>query len=67
MSGVKLDDHPDSPRKLQELSRHQMIQKLYIDILHDMAVCQIEGWDQMEYIHMLQELLNSFTDKGGKE
>lgn len=67
MSGVKLDNHPDSKRKQQELARRQMMQKLHLDILHDKAVCQAEGWDRMEYIRMLQELLNSFTDKGGKE
>ena len=45
---------------LQKLARHQMIIHLYRDILADMAVCNIEGWDKTEYIKELRELLNSF-------
>lgn len=45
---------------LQKLARHQMITLLYRDILQDMAVCYIEGWDKTEYIRELQDLLNSF-------
>lgn len=45
---------------LQKLARHQMIIHLYRDILADMAVCDIEGWDKTEYIKELRELLNSF-------
>jgi len=63
MSGVTLDGHPDTPRKLQELARHKMIVKLYADILADMRVCEIEGWDRMEYIRMLQDMLNSIGRK----
>lgn len=44
---------------LQQLARHQMITLLYRDILQDMAVCEIEGWDKTEYISELQCLLNS--------
>lgn len=44
---------------LQRLARHQMITLLYRDILQDIAVCEIEGWDKTEYISELQCLLNS--------
>lgn len=30
---------------------------------NDMMACQLEGWDQMEYIRDLQDLLNSFKVK----
>lgn len=63
---VILDEHPDTPKKMQELARHQMISRLYADILTDMQICEVEGWDKMEYIRMLQELINSFTDKESK-
>lgn len=61
MSGIVLNRIDDSPKKLNELARHQMIVKLYADILRDMQVCEIEGWDRLEYIRMLQERLDSFT------
>lgn len=54
---------PDERYKMQRLARHQMRCKLLADIQVDMTVCQLEGWDQMEYIRDLQELLNSFTNK----
>lgn len=38
----------------------QMILKLETDILHDMQVCEVEGWDKTEYIRMLYEVLNHF-------
>lgn len=63
---VILDGHQDTPKKMQELARHQMILRLYADILTDMQICDVEGWDKMEYIRMLQELINSFTDKESK-
>lgn len=36
-----------------------MITKLYADILMDINICDIEGWDKMEYINEFRELLNS--------
>ena len=45
---------------LQKLARHQMITHLYRDILVDIAVCDVEGWDKTEYIKELRDLLNSF-------
>lgn len=50
----------DERRKLNELARHQLIRRLYADILIDMQICKLEGWDTMGFIHQLQELLNSF-------
>ena len=45
---------------LNELARHQLIHKLYADILMDMQICKQEGWDPMGFIRQLRELLNSF-------
>ena len=50
-------------RKLQELARHQMIQRLYTDILTDMQICEIEGWDKLEYLRQLQEVINGFFER----
>ena len=57
----KLSDlTPDERYKIQKLARHQMRCKLLADIQADMVACQLEGWDQTEYIRELQELLNGF-------
>lgn len=60
----KLSDlTPDERYTMQKLARHQMRLKLLADIQADMAACELEGWDQTEYIRELQELLNSFQVK----
>lgn len=41
--------------------RHMMIEKLYKEILFDMKVCEIEGWDQMEYIRMIRKAVNEIA------
>lgn len=66
MNAIVLDDNPQTPYKLQQLARLKMITKLETDILADMTVCEIEGWDKLEYINQLKELINSFG-KGGTE
>ena len=66
MRGVVLDNNHETPRRLQELARHKMITRLYADILHDIAVCELEGWDKTEYIKMLQSALNRFQIKEDK-
>lgn len=60
----KLSDlTPDERYTMQKLARHQMRCKLLADIQSDMVACELEGWDQTEYIRELQELLNSFQVK----
>ena len=54
---IPLDAPEDVRRAVQNEARHMMILKLEADILQDMMVCKIEGWDKTEYIRMLQELL----------
>ena len=44
---------------LNRLAREQMKLKLLADIRRDLIVCEIEGWDKMEYINELNELVNS--------
>lgn len=40
---------------LQRAAREEMIQKLLADILIDMNICEIEGWDKYEYIRRLKK------------
>lgn len=53
----------ETARAFNNLARHQMIKKIYSDILCDMTVCEIEGWDRLEYIKQLQDVLNHFKIK----
>lgn len=62
MSGVMLVGE-EAPRKLQELARHRFIEKMYAEILIDMQICEIEGWDRMEFINQLRDALKF----GGKD
>ena len=39
------------------LVRHQTIERLQKDILFDIRVCQIEGWNPREYIRMIRDML----------
>ena len=52
MSGAGTGFFPDTKEtryRLQELARHRMIASLYADILLDLHVCEIEGFDKTEY------------------
>lgn len=60
--GVVFEGGEQTRCKAQELARHQMIVKLEADILFDMQVCDIEGWDKTEYLKMLKELIDSFVE-----
>lgn len=64
MSIVLDPDTSETRYQMQRLARHQAITKLYADILMDMQICEIEGWDKMEYINELRELLDTL---GGKQ
>ena len=61
MSGIVLTpDTPETRKALQDKARHDFILKMYQEIRIDMEVCKIEGWDKMEFIRMLFEVLNHF-------
>lgn len=57
---ILIPDTEDTRYQLQRKARLEMIVKLENDILMDMQVCKVEGWDKTEYIRQLQELLNGF-------
>ncbi len=44
--------------QFNKLARLRTITKLESDILFDLRVCQIEGWDCREYIRMIREMLD---------
>lgn len=63
MSGTKFIG--EVSRNLNVLAREQMKTKLLTDILVDMEICQLEGWDVTEYIAEIIDMLKKHTNKGG--
>ena len=59
MNGGVIIPDKDTARALNDLARHTAIVRILNDIRMDMEICEIEGWDKMEYINMLKQLLNS--------
>ena len=45
-------------RKIQELARHQFMNRMYAELLFDMQVCKMEGWDVFEYPRMLRDAIS---------
>ena len=44
--------------QFNKLARFQTITKLEQDILFDLKICEIEGWNCREYIRMIRAMLN---------
>ena len=59
----KADLDIETKRAMQLVAREEMKHRIYADILADMMVCDIEGWDKMEYIRELQDMFNDLTQK----
>lgn len=57
---------PKESKAVQDLARHQMIEKLLQDILVDLVVCKLEGWDPFEYIRLLREAIPVPPDEKAK-
>lgn len=45
----------ETRKALNDLARHRMIHRLLADIRIDLEICEMEGWDKMEYIQTLQK------------
>ena len=44
-------------KHLQDMCRHDFINKMYAELLTDMTICELEHWDQLEFPRMLKEAL----------
>ena len=62
-----IPDTQESRKTFNDLARHQFIRKMYGEILADMQVCEIEGWDKMEFINLLFDCLDHFRQAYRKE
>lgn len=50
-------------RRLNQLAREELKQKLLQDILFDIQVCKIENWEYKEYLYELRELIESIINE----
>ena len=62
-SKTMITEDEDTRIALNALARHQTIYNLYRDILIDMMVCEIEGWDKKEYLNQLKSVIEHFERK----
>ena len=62
-SRTMITEDEDTRIALNVLSRHQTIYNLYKDILIDMMVCEIEGWDKLAYLKLLKDVIEHFEKK----
>lgn len=42
-------------KRLQDTCRHLFIKKMYAELLTDMEICKMEGWDILEYPRMIRD------------
>ena len=61
MSGGIIINDNETAKRLNELARHKMIVRLLDDIRIDLMICEIEGWNKLEYIRMLQEEIGNIA------
>lgn len=53
-------------RKFNKLCREEMKKKLLADILVDLTICELEGWDKLEYLDDIKDLINGFYERNKK-
>lgn len=63
MTGVILMGGQEASRQLNRLARERMKQRLLNDILVDLQVCELEGWNKLEYIAELRDMLDTLGAK----
>lgn len=58
-------DTPATRRAFNRLAQEKMKLRLLADIRMDLMVCELEGWDKLEYLDELLALLRELR-KGGE-
>lgn len=57
------DPVPFPAKSVNRLARDRFKEQILKDILFDLTVCEIEGWDKLEYITELKKLINSIGNR----
>ena len=47
----------ENRKKMQDACRHAFVKKMYAELLTDMEICKLEGWDVFEFPRMLKQAL----------
>lgn len=58
------DSSEEGARALQHYCRESMKLRLLADILQDMTVCRLEGWDILEFVRELHAELERILNNG---
>lgn len=48
------EEDAECRKKLQEICRHDFIKRMYAELLADLSICQLEGWDIYEFPRMIR-------------
>lgn len=68
MTAPKLTpDTPATRRAFNRLAREKMKLRLLADIRMDLMVCELEGWDKLEYLDELLALVQELRKGGVRE
>jgi len=54
-------------KTVNDLARLKFKEQILKEIMFDLMVCEIEGWDKKEYINELKKMLNSIDTPNKKE
>lgn len=58
-----INEDKETAKALEALAREQLIHKLLSDLVFDMQVCQIEGWDPYEYPKRLKAEIDRICEQ----
>ena len=53
----------ENRKKIQDACRHAFVKKMYAELLTDMEICKLEGWDILEFPRMLKQALQGCFPK----
>ena len=56
---------PIYARTANELARKKFTEKILLDVLVDLTICEIEGWNKLEYLDELKSLINGIGRRSG--
>lgn len=64
-TGVRFvgDNREETAKALHRLAREQMKQRLLADILADISVCNLEGWEWREHLKELKQIVDGILEE----
>ena len=62
-----MNESTENRKKIQDACRHAFVKKMYAELLTDMEICKLEGWDILEFPRMLRQALQVCFTKAPKQ